>query len=87
MINRRTFVKAGAAAACLATQGDFVYADIPQGTTDIPWQRKLRRIAQVNMTEHDPAVMNVEEWADYMARLQGGRHFHKRNWNHCFLSD
>ena len=75
VINRRTFVKTGAAAAYLATQGNFAYADIPQGTTDIPWQRKLRRIAQVNMTEHDPAVMNVEEWADYMARLRVGATF------------
>ena len=27
------------------------------------------------MTEHDPAVMNVEEWADYMARLRVGATF------------
>ena len=31
----------------------------------VPWQQKIRRVAQSNMTEHDPAVMNVEEWADY----------------------
>ena len=30
-----------------------------------PWQQKVRRVGQSNMTEHDPAVMNVEEWADY----------------------
>jgi len=30
-----------------------------------PWQEKIRRVGQSNMTEHDPAVMNVEEWADY----------------------
>ena len=30
-----------------------------------PWQNKVRRVGQTNMTEHDPAVMNVEEWADY----------------------
>ena len=30
-----------------------------------PWQQKIRRVAQSNMTEHDPAVMNIEEWADY----------------------
>jgi hypothetical protein len=30
-----------------------------------PWQQKVRRVAQTNMTEHDPVVMNVEEWADY----------------------
>jgi len=30
-----------------------------------PWQKRIRRVGQTNMTEHDPAVMNIEEWADY----------------------
>jgi hypothetical protein len=30
-----------------------------------PWQQKIRRIGQSNMTEHDPAVMNIEEWASF----------------------
>ena len=30
-----------------------------------PWQNRVRRVGQTNMTEHDPAAMNVEEWADY----------------------
>ena len=30
-----------------------------------PWQQKIRRVGQSNMTEHDPVVMNIEEWADY----------------------
>ena len=30
-----------------------------------PWQQKIRRVGQINMTEHDPAAMNVEQWADY----------------------
>ncbi len=29
------------------------------------WQQRVRRVGQSNMTEHDPAVMNIEEWADY----------------------
>ncbi len=29
------------------------------------WQQKIRRVGQSNMTEHDPAVMNIEQWADY----------------------
>jgi hypothetical protein len=29
------------------------------------WLQKIRRVGQSNMTEHDPAVMNIEEWADY----------------------
>ena len=35
-----------------------------------PWQQRIRRVAQTNMTEHDPAVMNVEEWADYWHSAQ-----------------
>ena len=30
-----------------------------------PWQKKVRRVGQSNMTEHDPAVMDIEEWANY----------------------
>jgi len=30
-----------------------------------PWQQNIRRVGQSNMTEHDPAVMNIDEWADY----------------------
>jgi hypothetical protein len=35
-----------------------------------PWQKKIRRVGQTNMTEHDPAVMNIEEWADYWHSAQ-----------------
>ncbi|HKW18529.1 MAG TPA: alpha-amylase family protein [Terriglobales bacterium] len=31
----------------------------------LPWQQRIHRVGQSNMTEHDPAVMNIEEWADY----------------------
>jgi hypothetical protein len=34
------------------------------------WQQKIRRVGQSNMTEHDPAVMNIEEWADYWHSAQ-----------------
>ncbi len=37
----------------------------PENPTAEPWQNRVRRVGQTNMTEHDPAVMNVEEWADY----------------------
>ncbi|UWZ82572.1 alpha-amylase family protein [Occallatibacter riparius] len=30
-----------------------------------PWQKSVRRVGQTNMTEHDPAVMDIEAWADY----------------------
>ncbi|MGA2430695.1 MAG: hypothetical protein ABSH13_19515 [Candidatus Acidiferrum sp.] len=43
---------------------------LPQRLTPVdlasePWQQRIRRVGQSNMTEHDPAVMNVEEWASY----------------------
>ena len=37
---------------------------------EIPWQRKVRRLGQLNMTEHDPVLLNVEEWADYWVSLK-----------------
>ena len=27
-------------------------------------------MGQINMTEHDPVALNVEEWADYWASLK-----------------
>jgi hypothetical protein len=43
---------------------------LPQRLTPVdlasePCQQRIRRVGQSNMTEHDPAVMNVEEWASY----------------------
>ena len=60
-INRREFIVIPAAVeggALLAAQ------------TAVPWQRKIRRLGQTNMTEHDPAVLDVEQWADYWASLK-----------------
>jgi len=37
----------------------------PVDPATLPWQQTVRRVGQSNMTEHDPAVMNIEEWADY----------------------
>jgi hypothetical protein len=37
----------------------------PRDQSTVPWQQKIRRVGQTNMTEYDPAVMNVDEWADY----------------------
>jgi hypothetical protein len=82
LINLRAFVKTSAVAlpvAYLAAHSPVSYAEGPLAPAGmdpgIPWQRKIRRVAQVNMTEHDPAVMDVEAWADYMARLQVGATF------------
>jgi hypothetical protein len=58
------------AAAAVATANPSVLVSLPQRLTPIdpstePWQQRVRRVGQSNMTEHDPAVMNIEEWADY----------------------
>ena len=37
----------------------------PLDQSTVPWQQKIRRVGQTNMTEYDPAVMNVDQWADY----------------------
>ena len=34
-------------------------------TAKEPWQMRIRRVAQTNMTERDPVGMDVEKWADY----------------------
>jgi hypothetical protein len=92
MLNRRSFLKTGAAALPLATALDALgsvpafsaegvagaavsevvptlvalaprLAPVDQAT--LPWQQRVRRVGQSNMTEHDPAVMNIEQWAEY----------------------
>src|SRR5450432_419529 len=95
MLNRRTFLKTGAASVPLAAAlqtlhpannpatlsaatiaeaaiGGKVPKLIPLPTrlapvdpSTLPWQQNIRRVGQSNMTEHDPAVMNIEQWADY----------------------
>src|SRR5262252_2976189 len=37
----------------------------PSDPATLTWPQNIRRVGQSNMTEHDPAVMNIEEWADY----------------------
>lgn len=85
MMDRRTFLKAGA----IVLPGSYLglsegvaeskeadgrtsslSAAMPVQTRDLPWQNKVRRIVQVNQTEHDPAVLNVEEWAEFVSSLK-----------------
>ena len=94
MLNRRTFLKTGAAAlplsttlsaldplaaaaavesAALAAPPNLTALPARLPTLDpstLPWQQRIRRVGQSNMTEHDPAVMNIEEWADYWHAAQ-----------------
>ena len=64
MMNRRTLLKAGLAGLPLASSANAL------AVPEIPWQRRIRRVGQLNMTEHDPVALNVEEWADYWASLK-----------------
>jgi hypothetical protein len=85
MMNRRELLKAGMSAApLLAHASGFALEaqstpapDTPAASQaqSLPWQRRLRRIGQLNMTEHDPVTLNVEEWADYWAGLKVGAVF------------
>jgi hypothetical protein len=87
MMNRRAFLKAGIATLPVAYAGDslnLIHAEAADGvasgallasSTQIPWQQKLRRIGQTNITEHDPEVLNVEAWADYWAGVKVGAVF------------
>lgn len=91
MVNRRNFLKSGAAAIPLTAAWETLHPELsfplesipaaqaganstlaplparlaPRDAGRIPWQERVRRVGQSNMTEHDPAVMNIEEWADF----------------------
>lgn len=87
MIDRRAFLKAGIASVPLAYTADSfallrrddseLSAISPEtdGGAGIPWQKKLRRIGQTNFTEHDPAVFDIEGWADYWSGVKAGAVF------------
>jgi hypothetical protein len=80
MINRRDFLKAGLAAVPLAPRAEGMNlastGSLPEApfsaSPDVPWQRRLRRIGQTNFTEHDPAVFDIEGWADYWSSVKAG---------------
>jgi hypothetical protein len=84
MMNRRELLIAGAAAMPLLARAPGFAVEpapassapsVPSPAENLPWQRRLRRIGQLNMTEHDPVTLNIEEWADYWASLQVGATF------------
>jgi hypothetical protein len=59
-IDRREFVALPAVAL----------AGLAEAAGEPPWHQRIRRVWQVNFTEHDPAVLDVERWADYWAGLK-----------------
>jgi hypothetical protein len=69
-INRRSFVALSATAAAAASLPGNLFAVEAQDASVVPWHQRIRRVGQLNITEHDPAVLNVEEWGDYWASLK-----------------
>jgi hypothetical protein len=68
-INRRHFMAISATTAAAISIPGLIFAEATEAQR-LPWHQKIRRAGQVNITEHDPAVLNVEEWADYWASLK-----------------
>ncbi len=86
-MNRRCIFEGGRGGSAAGSRGDS-FALNPSGAApgagsnastgpapDVPWQKTLRRIGQTNITEHDPAVLDVEAWADYWASVKVGAVF------------
>jgi hypothetical protein len=86
MFNRRSFLKTGLAALPLTSLAELSKPGLAQPQraslefaqsgklfapdSTKPWQQTVRRVGQLNMTEHDPVALNVEEWADYWGSLK-----------------
>jgi hypothetical protein len=79
MLNRRDLLKAGVGSVpLLAGAAALAESSLSTDSTtqsSLPWQRQLRRAGQLNMTEHDPVTLNIDEWADYWASLKVGATF------------
>src|SRR6185295_7236993 len=71
-ISRRELLILPAAAALAGALPASAQAQAQTVTTGsvTPWARKIRRLGQLNMTEHDPVAMDVNAWADYWASLK-----------------
>src|SRR2546430_2051082 len=65
MSTRREFLQQSAAAALLAGTGGAA----PLSGSDTGWFDRPMRWAQLNLTEDDPANMDVRFWLDYFKRI------------------
>jgi hypothetical protein len=68
-LTRRQFL---ATVPALAMTDLALGADAPSSSPApaVAWSRTVRRVGQLNMTEHDPVCLDVEAWADYWASLK-----------------
>ncbi len=69
-INRREFIALSAGVGVASSIAGEQSVQPSRPDPGAPWHQRVRRIGQTNMTEHDPAVMNIEEWADYWSSLK-----------------
>ena len=69
-INRREFI-ALSTGVTIANSLEAAEQAQPAGSPpNSHWHQRVRRIGQTNMTEHDPIVLNIEEWADHWSNLK-----------------
>ena len=51
----------------ILTSGALAAGQLLAAPPDAPWHQKVRRVGQVNMTEHDVVDLDIPAWADYWA--------------------
>jgi hypothetical protein len=70
-LNRREFLVVPAAAALsTALPKPMAHAQTVSSGGMGTWAKTVRRVGQLNMTEHDPVALDVDAWADYWASLK-----------------
>jgi hypothetical protein len=71
-LNRREFSAAAGATAVLLSAGSGFAKAAPGGAAGKPWHQRVKRVAQVNLSERDLIDMDVEAWAEMLdeARIQ-----------------
>jgi hypothetical protein len=68
-LSRRDFLTLPVGAAAAASVRSLSTASASDAPL-VSWARTVRRVGQLNMTEHDPVALDVGAWADYWASLK-----------------
>src|SRR5450759_507443 len=67
--SRRDFISSSAAMAVILNS-DPRYIFNQENSSKKPWYQNIRRCAQHNLNEHDPAVLDTEEWVNFWNELK-----------------
>ena len=86
-IDRRNFLALSATAAAVASLPQHLFAAETVSEAAAQWHQKIRRVGQLNITEHDPAVLNVDEWARLLGEPQMRCRLRFGDRHHRLLSD